>query len=565
MEKLLEILFFAGSLIFAFVAIGFCIFSHELGHFLAARLCGLHVDAFSLGFKAFWKRKYKGVEYRLGYLPFGGYCEIPQVDCSDSVPRSTDGTELPPAKPWARIVTAFAGPFFNIISGLIIACFVWWIGMPQDSPKVREFTVLTVESGSPEAAAGLQKGDRIVALNGEKFFDTWAKFVEKLMFTIGEVRLDVLRNGRIHEVRYMPKLNPNAPERLRIEGVAWPFFKVLIPIELIPESGSPAERAGIRKGDLIVSINGEDIHSYQQFQFALNISGGTPLPMVLMRQGKTVEVTVTPEAVPGTGEFDHFLTGISLKNTADGKGIEIESVYRNLPAAAAGLQKGDRPTAINGTPVADAAALVAKIQELAEKPFELEFLRNGKSEKITLNARRITHHTIGVSLALRDHPSPWQQFTSTIAMSWRSLRNISIAVANKLGITEQQSTLKPRHMSGPLGMGMVLFSMVHQSSLMSGIYFVVVISFALAIFNLLPLPVLDGGHILFGILEIIIGRRVSPQLIKILSNIFVVLLIGLMLYVTVFDVRRIYYLITGGPNTTPSAVEKTAVPAEPTK
>ena len=117
-------------------------------------------------------------------------------------------------------------------------------------------------------------------------------------------------------------------------------------------------------------------------------------------------------------------------------------------------------------------------------------------------------------------------------------------------------------MSGPLGMGMVLFSMVHQSSLMSGIYFTVVISFALAIFNLLPLPVLDGGHILFGLIEIVIGRRVSPQIIKILSNIFVVLLIGLMLYVTVFDVRRIYYLITGGGSKNQSTAVEAAKPAE---
>ena len=89
-----------------------------------------------------------------------------------------------------------------------------------------------------------------------------------------------------------------------------------------------------------------------------------------------------------------------------------------------------------------------------------------------------------------------------------------------------------------------------------------VISFALAIFNLLPLPVLDGGHILFGLIEIIIGRRVSPQIIRVLSNIFVVLLIGLMLYVTVFDVRRIYYLITGGGNKSQPAAAETAKPAD---
>ena len=84
MAAILDWLFTAGAIVFVFFAIGFCIFSHELGHFLAAKWRGLHVDAFSIGFRAFWKKKYRGVEYRIGYLPFGGYCEIPQIDATDA-------------------------------------------------------------------------------------------------------------------------------------------------------------------------------------------------------------------------------------------------------------------------------------------------------------------------------------------------------------------------------------------------------------------------------------------------------------------------------------------------
>jgi regulator of sigma E protease len=87
---------------------------------------------------------------------------------------------------------------------------------------------------------------------------------------------------------------------------------------------------------------------------------------------------------------------------------------------------------------------------------------------------------------------------------------------------------------------MVLFNSVHKSSLISGIYFTVVISFALAIFNLLPFPVLDGGHIVFGLIEMALGRPLPNCLIKILSNIFVALLIGLMIFVTFSDSRRLY-------------------------
>ena len=73
MESFLGYLGTAGAVVFVFAALGFCILFHELGHFLAAKMLGLHVDAFSLGFRPFWRKKYKGVEYRIGYLPFGGY------------------------------------------------------------------------------------------------------------------------------------------------------------------------------------------------------------------------------------------------------------------------------------------------------------------------------------------------------------------------------------------------------------------------------------------------------------------------------------------------------------
>ena len=125
-------------------------------------------------------------------------------------------------------------------------------------------------------------------------------------------------------------------------------------------------------------------------------------------------------------------------------------------------------------------------------------------------------------------------------MSYKSLRGLIVSAGNKLGLTKKKSSIKATHMSGPLGMGTVLFNCVHKGSLVGGIYFTVVISFALMIFNLLPLPVLDGGHIMFGLIELIIRRPLPDIVIKVLSNIFVVLLIGLMLFVTFSDSRRLF-------------------------
>ena len=155
MEAFLDILEIIGCVLFVIFFLGFCVFIHELGHFLTAKMCGMHVNAFSLGFKKAWGRKIGGVDYRIGWLPFGGYVDIPQID-STEIPHDAEGKELPPAKPIHRLLSAFAGPFFNILFGLALGCVVWLIGVPQDSPKMREITVASVEKAGTEYNSGVE-------------------------------------------------------------------------------------------------------------------------------------------------------------------------------------------------------------------------------------------------------------------------------------------------------------------------------------------------------------------------------------------------------------------------
>ncbi len=541
MEQFLDILLNIGALIFVFVAIGFCVFSHELGHFLAAKWRGLHIDAFSIGFRPIWRKKINGVEYRIGWLPFGGYVELPQVDATDAVPKAADGTELPRAKALDRVITAVAGPLFNILSGLLLGCIVWLVGMPQDSPKMREITVLEVEEGSPEFLAGLRPGDKIVSLNGEPFFDTWAKFYSRIVFTVGKVTLGIIRDGKPLEITYTPIDNPNAPGTLAAEKITYPFFTPLIPIELTPEKDSPAARAGIRAGDLLVKINGEPVHEYEEFQLALDQAGNRPIPLTIRRGGEMLEMTVTPEPIPGLpAEFTRYLIGVIMTYHKDQPGVFVQEIVPNSPAQEAGLKTGDRLIAIDGRNLTSSTAMAERVQELKTTPFRLTIERDGKEETLTLQAREVRPHSIGVTIALLNHPTPFQQLEDTVVMSYQSLRGILVGLANKLGMTEQTSTIKASHMSGPLGIGLVLFNSVRYSSLISGIYFVVIISFALAIFNLFPLPVLDGGHILFGIIEIVFKKPLPTVILKGLSVVFVTLLIGLMLYVTFSDAKRVY-------------------------
>lgn len=530
------------SIMFVFIAIGFCIFSHELGHFLAAKLLGLHVDAFSIGFKAIWKKKYKGVEYRLGCIPVGGYCEIPQIDASDEEPKAADGTVLPRAKPHEKIITAAAGPIFNILSGALLACVIWAWGMPQDTPKMRAITVRAIDPSGPEYAAGLRAGDRIVRLNGKRFFCTWAKFTEQLIFINGEVELTVVRGGKKQPVRYVPRENPHAPVKLKNEHLPYPFFSPLIPIELAPAKGGAAAKAGIRPGDHIVEIDGIGVTGYGDYQLALDRSQGKPLKIKLLRGEATVEVEVVPHPVAGLGkDADYHLMGIYF--TADDKpehALEISGLIRGGAAEKAGIKPGDRILEFDGRPPKNNAEIIAAVGKGKGKPVRLKLKRGEATVEVELTPDKYTPMTIDAEITLRDHPSPWNQFVSTLENSYKALNGIFITLGNKLGLTDKSSQIKPSHLSGPLGMGTVLFTSVRHSTFSVVIYFMVMISFALAIFNLLPLPVLDGGHIFFGCVELIIRRPLPVKVMKALYITFAVLLILLMLYATFNDARRIY-------------------------
>ena len=540
MNTFLYIIDIVLSVIFVFFAIGYCIFCHELGHFLAAKWRGLHVDAFALGFKPFWRKKYKGVEYRLGYLPFGGYCDIPQVDATSSSPKAADGTVLERAKPIDRIITAVAGPLFNLLSGMVIACIVWICGMPQDTPKMREITVLEVPEKSPEYASGLRAGDRIVKLNGKPFFDTWAGFTKKLLFTVGDVTLDVVKkDGSKAVVNYTPAENPDAPGSLKSEKIAYPFFKPLIPIQLLVKKDGVAYKAGLRTGDIVLSTNGIPIDQPAFFQLRLDFSADKPLKLEVKRGSETLFFTVTPYSIKGLNEnYTHYVAGISMYS--DNKNNKIELVLPDLPVALAGVKAGDEVVSIDNEKFVDVKSFLAQIRTKKETPFKLTVKRDGKLLTFDITCRKITPQTIDASLLMVDHPTPIEQFIDTCDMSYKSLRGLVISAGNKLGLTEKKSSIKATHMSGPLGMGTVLFNCVHKGSLVGAIYFTVVISFALMIFNLLPLPVLDGGHIMFGVIELVIRRPLPDIVIKVLSNIFVVLLIGLMLFVTFSDSRRLF-------------------------
>ena len=308
------------------------------------------------GLKRHGVKKIGGVDYRIGWLPFGGYVDIPQID-STSIPHTDDGKELPPAKPIHRLLSAFAGPFFNILFGFALGCVVWYIGVPQDSPKMREITVQSIDKNGPEYKAGLRKGDRIVKVNGKKFFCTWRKFIFTTILENGPVTLDVKRDGKDMEITYAPQRNPKAPENIRFERMPWPFFQAKIPIKMFPEKDSPAALAGMKKGDIIVSINGRHIENYDEFFGIINYCRGKTLHFVVDRDGKEIKLaSMKPVLYKEVMEMlkDVYRIGVAFgPKTAKTASLNVLLVMPSSPAALAGVKPGDIVEKVNDKKVAD--------------------------------------------------------------------------------------------------------------------------------------------------------------------------------------------------------------------
>ena len=539
MEMFWEILRIVGAVVFAIFFLGMCVFVHELGHFLVAKWRGLHIIAFSLGFKKAWGKKINGVDYRIGWIPAGGYVDLPQIDTTD-VAKDEDGNELPPAKPLDRLLTAAAGPVFNILFGLLLGCVVWYFGMPAETPRYESMVVESLIVDSPEYRAGLRPGDEIVKFNGENFNYTWNDLKKEIMLAIGEVTLTVNRNGETLEITYQPTPNPYVAPELRRENIAIPFFEPKVPLAVRPMEDSPAERAGIINGDELVSVNGIELKDFSQLAFFVAEHGANELTLAVKRGKEIKTFTLVPEklALNPAAPDGEWNSGFLIYDNPEDKSVKVGFVVAGSPADKAGITEGDTIIDIDGQPVSGAVGLFEKIAGAGGVEHQLKIKRGGETFDVTVTPIKLGVYGVGVQLGMLEYPSPFRQFAYVWEMSFRSLRNISISLANKLNLTEQQSTVSARNLSGPLGIVSMMYKTAHYS-LITGIYFVVFVSFALAIFNLLPLPVLDGGHIFFAAIELIFRHPVPKWLVKNLSLIFIVLLFSAMALLTMLDVMRL--------------------------
>lgn len=316
------------NVLIGLIGLGIVVFVHEAGHLLAAKAVGIEVETFSIG----WGRKiagfnYKGTEYQISVFPFGGFCKMKGEvllqrawdEGSDRIPDEKGAFFS--ARPWQRILVAAAGPLVNLGFAILVLAVIWGIG----------FSVLTFENRivlaadyspdsaqMPAAAAGLETGDRIVAIDGTET-RSFRAIQERVSQSAGrELAITVERNGEQFERTMVPQLDTSTGAGL-IGIYPW-----IDPVIGAVSEGSPAEIAGARPGDRIVSTADREISHSVEF---LNVMGqtGRRVPMVLDRNGEQVRT----EIVPGSREDGSLYLGITFE------AVEMPSPSLNPPQALA--------------------------------------------------------------------------------------------------------------------------------------------------------------------------------------------------------------------------------------
>jgi regulator of sigma E protease len=285
---------FFEDVLWLLVLIGVMINIHELGHFWAARFFDVKVEAFSFGFgtRLFGFRRGE-TDYRFSLLPIGGYVKMAGELAGDGNPGSgsdyVDDPRSLPAKPrWQRLIIAGAGPFMNVVLAVAVLTGLYMVNFPKIADSDLQAFIGHVMPDSPAAKAGVQDGDRIVGLDG-KPNPTWEDInLKEITSAYRPMHITVDRGGKRIDLTVTPVLN----DRIGVGFAGWDG-RGQIQLGQV-EPGYPAEKAGLKKGDLLLKVNGEPIQSQIKFQEITKNSGGKPITIEYQRDGETHTATVDP-------------------------------------------------------------------------------------------------------------------------------------------------------------------------------------------------------------------------------------------------------------------------------
>lgn len=540
--------------------IGPMITFHELGHFLVAKACRVKVLRFSIGFgPKLFGVTWHGTEYWLSALPLGGYVKMLGEAPGAPIPEEEADQAFSNKPVWQRSLIALAGPVFNFALALVV-----YFAIGLGSHTFLDTRIGVVTYGDPAWQAGLRPGDRITTIDGE-LVEEWDDLRERISTRPGDtLEIGFDREGESHVTSVTPAAEDETNLFREIEtrgrvGISPTFVE---PIIGVIDSASPAAAIGLRTGDRIEKVGDTAVGAWHELRTAVErVPEGQPIELSIRRGDDEQKAELTPVPYPD-GLGPTFFSAADTRWGYTGlvsKESLVEKVEEKTPAARIGLQPGDRLLRLrlekDGTVVERPIGvwgidLKAFSGVDATADFVLTFQRGREilSRDLKLVEREETdefrnkrkRHVFGAS----NDPDTYSTYTYSRSIGpVESFQGavLNVAVSATLitkGLAKlAQGDLPLDSMGGPI----MLFVIAEKSAkrgVRDFLGMLAIISVNLGLLNLLPIPILDGGHLMIFGVEAVRRRPPSVRTREIASFVGLALLIILMVWVFHNDIMR---------------------------
>jgi regulator of sigma E protease len=286
----------------AFV-LGVLVFVHEFGHYAVAKLCGVRVDTFSLGFgKRLWGFRRGDTDYRISILPLGGYVKMAGENPMEE--RTGDPGEFTSHPRWQRFLIAIAGPVMNILLAFVVLTVTYMFHHEFFAFAKSPVDVIFVNPGSPAEKAGIRAGDRIVKVENIQN-PNWDQVLLRMAINPKQpVPVILAREGREVAVTVVPDVF--GANKMGDAGLQPPVVTGMV------EAGSPAEKSGIRTGDVLLAVDDKPIRGLRDLSDALDKTQSNPVQLSVLQQGQEHKVSVTPRLMDTPGAGKRYRIGVNV-------------------------------------------------------------------------------------------------------------------------------------------------------------------------------------------------------------------------------------------------------------